>query len=283
MARYGGDYDDREYGDRGVPLHGNEEWGRGYGPDRGLGFGRGGGYGTNSGWVTGHDGGSDEPRRARLRRGRAWGGPEGTSAGEAARFMCARDIMTEEPYAVTASTPVGEVARWMEELDVGIVPVVEDDDARWLRGVVTDRDIVVRALARGLGPETPVAECMTEGAATVNEEAPIRTVMDVMRRERIRRVPVTDGDGRLVGIIAQADLSVHYAGLDEQREREVEEVVERISEPALPRRAREGWYGYRELRHEGDGRDMQARLRDRLEAVRRGAYGLVDRARDWID
>jgi CBS domain-containing protein len=284
MARYDGDFDSRDSGDRGVPMYGSDDWGRGYGPDRGLGFGRGGAYGTHSGWVTGDGAGGEmeDHGNRRLRRERVWGGSEGPSS-DASRVMRACDIMTEEPYAVTPSATVGEVARWMEELDVGIVPVVEDDEGRMLAGVVTDRDIVVRALARGLGPEAPVAECMTANVATVNRDAPVRTVMDVMRRERVRRVPITDGEGRLVGIVAQADLSVHYAGLDEAREREVEEVVERISEPALPRRAREGWYAPRELRRFESRSGLQDQLRDGVDAVRRGAERVVERAREMLE
>jgi len=284
MARYG-DYDDRDPGDRGVPLYGSQDWGRGYGQDRGLGFGRGGAYGTQDGWVTGESGGGgeDRPGRGRVRWGRTWGSPVGEMNGEAARTMRARDIMTEEPYAVTPEVTLREVARWMDELDVGIIPVVDDDEGRWLRGVITDRDIVVRALAHGLGPDASVAECMTDQVATVHQDAPVRAVMDVMRRERVRRVPVTDGEGRLVGIIAQADLSVHYAGLDEDREREVEEVVERISEPALPRRAREGWYAPRELHAASRREGVAERLRDGLHAIREGAERLADRARDLVD
>jgi CBS domain-containing protein len=284
MARQG-DYDGRDPGDRGVPLYGSQDWGRGYGQDRGLGFGRGGAYGTQDGWVTGDGRGDGDDRpgfRSRGRWGRSWGGPVGESAGgDSARTMRARDIMTEEPYAVTPNVTLREVARWMEELDVGIIPVVDDEG--WLQGVITDRDIVVRALAHGLGPDASVAECMTSEVATVSWDAPVRNVMDLMRRERVRRVPVTDGDGRLVGIIAQADLSVHYAGLDQEREREVEEVVERISEPALPRRAREGWYAPRELHAGGRGDGAQGRIRESLHAIREGAERLADRARELME
>jgi CBS domain-containing protein len=281
MARYAGDFDDRDFDDRGVPLYGNQDWGRGYGQDRGLGFGRGGAYGTHSGWVTGQPQGpeGDERWPRRLRRERSWGGSDGLPA-DSARRLRARDIMTEEPFAATPEMSLGEVARWMEELDVGIVPVLEDDEGGMLAGVITDRDIVVRGLARGLGPDAPVSACMTPRVATVDGNAPVRLVMDIMRRERVRRVPVTDGEGRLVGIIAQADLSVHYAGLDEEREREVEEVVERISEPALPRRAREGWYGPREL-HASPRREGV--LREGMDAARRGAERLVERAREILD
>jgi CBS domain-containing protein len=143
----------------------------------------------------------------------------------------AADIMTGDPRAVTPRSTLADAARLMAELDVGIMPVVESAERARLVGVVTDRDLAVRGLARGKDGGAPVADCMTADVATVQPMARIREVFDLMKRERIRRVPVIDSEGLLVGIIAQADLAVHYAGLDVEREREVEEVIERISEP----------------------------------------------------
>jgi len=262
MARYGRDFYGSDYsGNRGRPPM----YGQGGAADRGLGFGRGGEYGTDNGWVTGTGPGGARPGRG---RGGNTGGAHPRGARPAER---ARDIMTENPEAVTPTTPLGEVARRMAELDVGILPVVDDEEVRRLRGVVTDRDLVVRGMARGLGDSATVAECMTPNVSTVNRNASIRQVMDVMRRERVRRVPVVDGEGRLVGIIAQADLAVNYAGLDPEREVEVEEVLERISEPAEPR-FRSG--------HFDPGRGGFA---DRFRGVQRGAQRLLDRARDIVD
>jgi CBS domain-containing protein len=263
MARYGRDYNG---GDRGpIPLYG-----QGGPPDRGLGFGRGGEYGTDNGWVTG-TGPAGAQGGGREVRGNAGGRGEAKRGAERAR-----DIMTENPEAVTPSTTLGEVARRMADLDVGILPVVDDPEVRRLRGVVTDRDLVVRGMARGLGDSATVAECMTPNVSTVNRNASVRQVMDVMRREKVRRVPVVDGEGRLVGIIAQADLAVNYAGLDPEREMEVEEVLERISEPGLPR--------YRSARYDHDhGGGIAGRVRGGLSGVQRGARQLLDRARDIID
>lgn len=142
------------------------------------------------------------------------------------------DIMTDEPNAVTADTPLSAAARLMRELDVGILPVVDDLDQRHLTGVITDRDIAVRAVAEGLDGASRVADCMTPEVASCPDDADVQDVLDVMRAEQVRRVPITDYDGRLVGIVAQADLAVGYAGLDRDREIEVEEAIERISEPA---------------------------------------------------
>lgn len=167
------------------------------------------------------------------------GGPPHAQDGRGTGALTVRaaDIMTAEPRAVTPRTPLTDAARVMAEADVGILPVVDGPEGARLVGVVTDRDLAVRGLALGLDGATPVAECMTTAVEAVRPTASMREVFDLMKRERIRRVPVTDGDGRLVGIIAQADLAVHYAGLDVEREREVEEVIERISEPGPRNRA----------------------------------------------
>jgi CBS domain-containing protein len=146
--------------------------------------------------------------------------------------------MTENPHAVTPDATLSEVAQKMRDLDVGIIPVVESDENRRLRGVITDRDITLRAVAEGKGGDAKVSECMTERVRAVNKNDSIQDVMWVMRREQVRRVPVTDREGRLVGIIAQADLAVDYASDDASRETEVGETLERISEPARPVRGR---------------------------------------------
>ena len=146
----------------------------------------------------------------------------------------AAQIMTENPEAVTPNTPVQEVARLMRDLDVGIIPVVEDEGNRRLIGVVTDRDLAVRVLADGGDCQAAVISTCTTNVATVSRNDTVHDVMNLMKRERVRRVPVTDSSGALVGIISQANLAVDYAGLDLERETEVEEVIERISEPARP-------------------------------------------------
>ena len=147
----------------------------------------------------------------------------------------ASEIMTANPEAVTPNATVQDAARLMRDLDVGIVPVVESEESLQLVGVVTDRDLAVRVLADGGDCTAAVISKCTTNVATVSPTDTVHEVMNVMKRERVRRVPVTDSDGRLVGIIAQANLAVDYAGLDLDRETEVEEVIERISEPARPR------------------------------------------------
>lgn len=191
----------------------------------GYGLGYGGGYSERETGYGGIDygwGGGGSGRMARSSQQRH------TRAGE---------IMTENPECVTPDTKLSDVARRMRELDVGIIPVVESQENRRLQGVITDRDIAIRAVADGKDGNTTVRECMTTDVETVNKNDPISNVLNVMQREQVRRVPVTDREGRLVGIIAQADLAVDYASGDMSREQRVGDTIERISEPANPRRA----------------------------------------------
>jgi CBS domain-containing protein len=170
-----------------------------------------------------------------------WENRYGSGRGRGGLFSQARerlraaDIMTDDPQVVTPDATITDVARKMRDLDVGIIPVV-DADSRRLRGVITDRDIAIRAVAEGKAGNSKVSECMTDRVRHVNKNDSIQDVMRVMRQEQVRRVPVTDREGRIVGIIAQADLAVDYAAEDTDREMEVGEVLEYISEPARPRR-----------------------------------------------
>lgn len=242
------------------------DWGGGYG-EGGTGRFRGfGGTGIERDWRTGRlQGGGADADRVR-----------------------ASQIMTHHPETVTPDASLADVAARMRDLDVGIIPVVADDGGHRLEGVITDRDIVVRAAADGKDPKkAKVRDHMTDDVGVVGMNASVREVFEVMKRERVRRVPVVDGENRLVGIIAQADLAVDYAGLDLQRETEVEEVLERVSEPARPdwsgRRPR-GPVGYdnglidRGLREWAP--QVGERVRDGWDAVRRGARHLVERGYD---
>lgn len=141
--------------------------------------------------------------------------------------MLAREIMTDEVECVTPQDDLTRAARIMRDLDVGIVPVVEDNDGMRLIGVVTDRDLAMRHVAEGHGPDCKVEEAMSrEDLVVASPDDDVDTVMRRMRERQVRRVPVVE-DGRLVGIIAQADLA-----LDHPDDAEVGRTVERISEPA---------------------------------------------------
>lgn len=148
--------------------------------------------------------------------------------------MKARDLMTGNPAVVTPDEPVRRAAELMRDRNVGIIPVVSDRESMRLEGVVTDRDLTLRCLAVGRAGECRVGEVMTiSGLDTVAPDADQREVLELMKRDQVRRIPVVEVGNRLVGIIAQADLAVR---LGPREPREVEEVLERISEPGRRKR-----------------------------------------------
>jgi CBS domain-containing protein len=150
--------------------------------------------------------------------------------------MKAQDLMTSNPACAGPDSTVADAARMMRDSDCGCLPVVDPKSRRTV-GVVTDRDLVVRALAAGRGADTPIAEVMTADVAAAPPEAEIEDVERLMAERQIRRVPVVDRDGTCLGIIAQADVALALAGDDVSAD-DVARVVQRISEPAGPGAAR---------------------------------------------
>ena len=144
--------------------------------------------------------------------------------------MSARTLMTPNPFVVTGEDSIRRAAQLMRDRDVGMVPVVDDRAHMHLRGVITDRDIAIRCAAEHHGGECRVEKHMTWGhLATVPAEASAGEVIRLMERDRVRRVMVTEG-GRLVGVIAQADLALKAGPLEPLL---VEAMLERISAPHL--------------------------------------------------
>jgi CBS domain-containing protein len=140
--------------------------------------------------------------------------------------MKAKDIMTKKPKCVTPETSVREAARLMKEQDVGVLPVVERDGSDRLVGIVTDRDIATRHVAEGHDSAScPVSEVMTSNVRTARENDDVDDVMDLMGKEQVRRIPVVDDRGSLVGIVAQADI-VREARDDKKAERTIEKISE---------------------------------------------------------
>jgi len=132
-----------------------------------------------------------------------------------------RDLMTTSPRTVTADTSLVEAAKAMRDEDAGIVPIVDGDS---LHGVVTDRDIVVRAIAEGKDPtSTKVRDVASKDVATIDPQQNLDEALRLMAQHQVRRLPVVEEDGRLVGIVAQADIA--RAGDDVR----TGEVVEQIS------------------------------------------------------
>jgi CBS domain-containing protein len=125
----------------------------------------------------------------------------------------ARDVMTPQPACCSPDTSLDQVAKLMVQNDCGEIPIV--DGANRPVGVVTDRDIVCRAVAEGKNPMGyPAENVMTTAVVTVSENATLEQVVSEMRDRQIRRVPVVDDDGALTGIIAQADIAVQAPARD---------------------------------------------------------------------
>ena len=141
--------------------------------------------------------------------------------------MTCRDVMTADPKFVLPDDSVDKAARIMRDEDVGAVPVVEDRSSKKPVGVVTDRDIALKVVAGGRdGVKTTVREVMTKGVVTCRVDDYLGNAVSAMARHQVRRMPVVDSTGALVGIVSQADVARH--GHDEQ----TGELVEEISEPS---------------------------------------------------
>ena len=137
------------------------------------------------------------------------------------------DVMTQRPRAMNPKTPLTEIAQVMESDDVGAVPLVEGDR---LVGIVTDRDIVVRAVAKGKDlTGMPASEVSSRDIVTVHPDDDLSDALELMAKHQVRRVAVT-ADQRLVGVVSQADVARHG------KDKDTGQVVESISrEPQGPR------------------------------------------------
>ena len=116
-----------------------------------------------------------------------------------------QDVMTPHPCAVSPEASVMDAAQIMRECDIGDVIVLE---GRWLFGILTDRDIVVRALAQGLEPETTqVGEICSRGVTTVEPTASVTHAVRLMRDNALRRLPVVDDAGYVIGVVSIGDVA----------------------------------------------------------------------------
>jgi len=131
-----------------------------------------------------------------------------------------RDVMTSNPRTIQPSTTIVEAAKAMKSEDVGAIPIVEGDR---LVGMLTDRDIVIRLVAEGKDPKTTAGEIASRDLVTVDPDQSIDEVLRLMAEHQLRRIPICEEDGRLTGIVAQADIA--RAGSDKK----TGEVVEQIS------------------------------------------------------
>jgi CBS domain-containing protein len=143
--------------------------------------------------------------------------------------MQLKDIMTSNPECVAPEDSLQDAARKMRNLDVGPLPICENDR---LAGMLTDRDIVVRAVAEGRNPQTTkVREVMSPDVFYGFEDQDVREAARTMQERQVRRLLVLNRDKRLVGIVSLGDLAVETG--DTQKSGEV---LQDVSEPATPRR-----------------------------------------------
>jgi CBS domain-containing protein len=133
-----------------------------------------------------------------------------------------RDIMTSNPSTIEPNKTVVDAARIMKQEDAGVVPVTENGR---LTGMVTDRDIAIRVVAAGKDPQsTAVHEVASKNLVTLDPEQDLDEALRLMAQHQVRRLPVVEEDGRLVGVVAQADVA--RVGDDTKTGQVVQEISE---------------------------------------------------------
>jgi CBS domain-containing protein len=138
-----------------------------------------------------------------------------------------RDTMTENPRSIGASTSVVEAARLMREEHIGSLPITEDEQ---LVGMITDRDITTRVVAEAADPQrTSVGDVYSRDLISIEPDKDLEEALRLMAQHQVRRLPVVE-NGRLVGIVAQADIALAH------NEKETGELVEAISAPSKEER-----------------------------------------------
>jgi len=115
-----------------------------------------------------------------------------------------REAMTRNPRTIEPGAPVQEAARLMKSENVGAIPAVEGDR---LVAIVTDRDIAIKVVAEGKSPDTPVSEIASRDLVTIDPDQSLDEAARLMGQHQLRRLPVVEEDGKLVGILAQADVA----------------------------------------------------------------------------
>lgn len=135
-------------------------------------------------------------------------------------------VMTRDVEFCSPDTPIHEVAAKMEELNVGVIPICEGDQ---LTGLATDRDIVLKAVAKNVSLDTPVSEVMTIDPVRGTIHMTAEEAADLMADVQIRRLPIVE-DGKLIGIVSLGDLAVA-----EKLEEESGQALEEISTPSEPK------------------------------------------------
>lgn len=135
--------------------------------------------------------------------------------------MNVSEVMTAQVVTATPRSTIAEVARTMAKIESGVVPVVDDGK---VVGMVTDRDIVIRVVAEGLGLDTAVADVMTDEVETCREDDNVADAAAKMGAKQIRRLAVLNDQGKLAGIISLGDIAIDYGA------KKVGQTLEEISE-----------------------------------------------------
>lgn len=140
--------------------------------------------------------------------------------------MLAKEIMTVDPVCCTPDTKLEKIAQLMNEYDCGAIPVVQDFNNQAPIGIITDRDIVCRAIAEGQNPmQMAAGDCMSHSCVTVTPDSSLDECCKIMQAYQVRRLLVVNDDGQCCGIISQADIAAMAP------DEEVADVVRDISQP----------------------------------------------------
>ena len=121
------------------------------------------------------------------------------------------EVMTKKPVCCLPDDLVAKAAQLMKSEHVGSIPVIENEQTRKLVGIVTDRDLALKIVAEGLDAKsTKVETVMTRKVVTCHAEDDLQKALDAMSEHQLRRIPVVDDDNKILGIIAQADVAIHF-------------------------------------------------------------------------
>jgi CBS domain-containing protein len=131
-----------------------------------------------------------------------------------------KDVMTSNPCTIDADKSIAYAAKMMRDEDVGLAPIVEGEK---LIGMLTDRDIAIRVVAEGRNPDqVKVADVASKEVVTIDPQQDLDEALRIMAKHQVRRLPVVEEDGKLVGVVAQADIA--REGDDTQTGKLVEEI-----------------------------------------------------------
>jgi CBS domain-containing protein len=137
------------------------------------------------------------------------------------------EVMTNDAECCTPESTCKEVAIKMKDLDVGVIPICENEK---LVGIITDRDLVLQGLANNLSSESTIAGLMTKDVVTGTKDMSVKEAADVMSQKKIRRLPIVE-EGNLVGMVSLGDLAINN-----QSNKNAGDALENISLPAEPKR-----------------------------------------------